>query len=289
MIPSMPGALAGMNARKERQKMRMERMDFACFSATFRTRDLARALGRRLARKLGLESPAGLDLTADSKRPERRYDCHDLVLLAAPVFGGRLPGPMEQRMQCLRGDGTPAVLMASFGNRAYDDALLELDALARARGFVPLAACAMVASHSLVPSCGKGRPDEEDERGLEQFADHLAAMIRQHAEDAPWSGEFVPPLPGSFPWKNYAPTPLPQSVSEACVLCGMCIRECPTRAIDRKDPAVVDAGRCICCMRCIKVCPVNCRKPDEKFIQAIASRIEPLCATRKDSEFFYAS
>ena len=52
---------------------------------------------------------------------------HDtLTFFCFPVYGGRIPKPMYDRMKIISGDKTPCVPVAVFGNRAVDDALLGL-------------------------------------------------------------------------------------------------------------------------------------------------------------------
>ena len=56
----------------------------------------------------------------------------DLVLFGVPVYGGRIPSPAVQTLRRMQGSRTPAVLVAAYGNREYDDALLELADIAAA-------------------------------------------------------------------------------------------------------------------------------------------------------------
>ncbi len=49
-----------------------------------------------------------------------------ISLLGAPVYGGRLPKVAVERLYRVRGNDTPAVLVVVYGNRAFEDALLEL-------------------------------------------------------------------------------------------------------------------------------------------------------------------
>ena len=77
---------------------------------------------------------------------------HDtLTFFCFPVYGGRIPKPMYDRMKIISGDKTPCVPVAVFGNRAVDDALLEMSELAEKCGFVTVAGCEMVAPHSIDP------------------------------------------------------------------------------------------------------------------------------------------
>lgn len=81
----------------------------------------------------------------------------DLVLFGVPVYGGRIPSPAVQTLRRMQGSRTPAVLVAAYGNREYDDALLELADIAAANGFIPFAAAALIAEHSIMHSVAAGR------------------------------------------------------------------------------------------------------------------------------------
>lgn len=101
---------------------------------------------------------------------------HDtLTFFCFPVYGGRIPKPMYDRMKIISGDKTPCVPVAVFGNRAVDDALLEMSELAEKCGFVTVAGCEMVAPHSIDPQFGAGRPDASDKAKLHEFLEKLKA------------------------------------------------------------------------------------------------------------------
>lgn len=94
----------------------------------------------------------------------------DLVLFGVPVYGGRIPSPAVQTLRRMQGSRTPAVLVAAYGNREYDDALLELADIAAANGFIPFAAAALIAEHSIMHSVAAGRPDAQDARKSKRSA-----------------------------------------------------------------------------------------------------------------------
>ena len=57
------------------------------------------------------------------------------LLVVMPVYGGRLPAIAVQRLREIRGNDSPAIAVVVYGNRAYDDALLELRDVLTANGF----------------------------------------------------------------------------------------------------------------------------------------------------------
>ncbi len=209
----------------------------------------------------------------------------ELVVFAAPVYGGRIPAAAARRFSHLKGNHTPAVVLAVFGNRDYDDALLEMQDIALAGGFVPVAAAAPVAQHSLMPRVAKGRPDEKDASLLAAFA----ARVQQYLRQASPQELTVPAVKGKRPYQAYPKIPFQPAASSACVKCGVCAQACPTGAISPANPAQTDASRCISCMRCVAVCPHGARGIN-KLLQGVAQAAFLLkYGARKEPEFFLAS
>ena len=52
------------------------------------------------------------------------------------------------RLREIRGEGTPAIVLAVYGNRSFGTAVAELASFVAERGFVPVAAGAFVGEHS---------------------------------------------------------------------------------------------------------------------------------------------
>ena len=95
-------------------------------------------------RELGKEVKE-VDLSApDFNGAEFKKD--DLVIVAAPAFGGRIPALMAERLKCTAGKGAAAVTAAVYGNRAYEDALVELNDALEEQGFEPFASVAALRS-----------------------------------------------------------------------------------------------------------------------------------------------
>ena len=88
----------------------------------------------------------------------------DLCIYAVPSFGGRAVPIATERMANIQGNGAKAILLCVYGNRAYEDTLVEmLDTLNR-QGFRCIAAVAALAEHSIMHQFATGRPDASDER-----------------------------------------------------------------------------------------------------------------------------
>lgn len=169
-------------------------------------------------------------------------------------------------------------MIAVYGNRAYDDALLELQDVASAMGFRVIAAIGAVAEHSIIRRYGKGRPDADDEQILRQFgADILSKAV---ANDCT-----LPQVPGHHPYKKGGSVPQPKG-RRGCNRCGVCAKQCPADAIPLSDPKTVDAAKCISCMRCVSVCPTGARSIGAVMNFLATQGLKKVCATRKENELF---
>ena len=97
-----------------------------------------------------------VDITVHSVAPELTNE--DVCVVAVPSFGGRVPGAAVERIRQLRGNGAKAVAVVVYGNRDFDDTMLELkNELENAR-FAVAAGVAAVAEHSIMHQFGAGVP-----------------------------------------------------------------------------------------------------------------------------------
>ena len=224
-----------------------------------------------------------LDLTdAVSSRPDYTFTEHELVIVGVPVYGGRVPETARERLQKIHGKRTPAVLIVTYGNRAYEDALLELSDILKEQGFIPAAAAAVVTEHNIAHIYGAGRPDEKDKKEMTAFAE----AVREKLKSTAGSTKLLElSIRGKRPYRPYGTLPLKISVSSACEGCGTCIRKCPVQAISRTDAKVTDESACITCMRCIAVCPKHARRLGTLMTLAIRQKLKKVCTDRKDAEF----
>ena len=113
---------------------------------------------------------------------QRSFAPSDVVIAAGPVYGGRLPGVMAERLSRVQGNGAWFISLAVYGNRAYEDALAELDDRMEQQGFSRLASAALVAQHSIVTQLAAGRPDEQDRREIAEFAGEILHKLKTLAE-----------------------------------------------------------------------------------------------------------
>lgn len=75
-----------------------------------------------------------------------------LVLVAMPCFGGVAPQLALDRFARIKGNGATCVLVAVYGNRAYENTLVQMQDTAQTAGFRVIAAVSAVAEHSIITS-----------------------------------------------------------------------------------------------------------------------------------------
>ncbi len=259
--------------------MNITKLSVVFFSATGRTHKAAEAFVK------ALPLPAQwLDVTSRPAQEEpASFGPDELVVFAAPVYGGRIPAAAAQRFAGMQGSHTPAVLLAVFGNRDYDDALLEMQDIALGKGFVPFACAAPVAEHSLMPGIAVGRPDGQDAQKLADFAQQIWQALQQVASAQALS---IPAVKGNRPYRGYPSIPFKPEASKACVQCGLCARSCPVGAIALEHPNQTDKTRCISCMRCVSVCPHGARDVNKLLLAAAGKVFALKFGARKEPEFF---
>lgn len=213
---------------------------------------------------------------ADIQLPNIQED--DLAVIAMPVYAGRVPALAVERLRMVKAHGARCVVVAVFGNRAYDDALLEMQNVASEIGFRVIAAVAAVAEHSIIRKYGKGRPDADDEQTLQNFG----ADIMRKAENDDCT---IPKLPGNRPYKKGGKVPQPKG-RRGCNGCGLCAKHCPADAIPFTAPKTVDAAKCISCMKCVSVCPTGARGIGVIMNFLATQGLKKVCATRKENELY---
>lgn len=203
----------------------------------------------------------------------------DLALIALPVFGGRLPALAGQRLSQVQGNGARCALLCVYGNRDYDDALVELEDLAKECGFQVVAAMTAIAEHSIVRQVATSRPDPQDLQQLEAFSRQILEKFRSGDKN-------LPTLPGNRPYKKGGSAGLIPKPDSSCTGCGLCARQCPAGAISPEDVHRVDPALCFSCMRCISVCPTSARKIGGPKVSLLNVALKKMCASRRECELF---
>nr|WP_317413175.1 EFR1 family ferrodoxin [uncultured Solibaculum sp.] len=203
----------------------------------------------------------------------------DIGIFSAPCYGGRIPETAVERLSHVHGEDTPAIVCVTFGNRAFEDALLELADCAEANGFQVIAGCAVATEHNIMHIFGQGRPDVLDKEEIHRFSLESAQKIKDGKRNRPT-------LPGNYPYKGRHSAKMPILVDKkTCTSCGLCAQKCPVKAIS-EDGRQVDEKICINCMRCIQICPNKSRSIPEELVTALVERLRAACQERKANGFY---
>lgn len=268
-----------MGNKQEQNTPGAGRVTAIYFSPTRTTAKIAETVAAEMAAALGLEK-AAVDLTLPaSRKPLPPFGRNDLAVLGLPVYGGRIPAFLEPLLDSLAGDKTPAVAIALYGNRDYEDALLEMTDILTAKDFVPVGAGAFIGEHSLTGAVGRGRPDPADLSIAEGFAKKIAAKLQSGEKTAV-------SVKGNRPYKERADgAPYTPHTTEECMDCKLCARRCPMGIISLADPKIVAEG-CIHCGACVKGCPAKAKYFDHPMYEKIKDMLETNCAAPKTPELF---
>lgn len=248
--------------------MNIHRIWAMYWSATGTTEKIARAVGGAMAEKLG----APLEVW-DFTRPAGRqgqpdFQETDAVVFGTPTYAGRVPNVLLKYLDTLAGHGAAAVPVVTYGNRDFDDALIELRDILAGHGFRPFAAGAFVGEHSFSRVLGAGRPDADDlalARSLgEAAAERLAAggaltPVAVDGTPKPYRGYYQPRDRKGEPVNILKVRP---KTSDACNQCGVCAAVCPMGSISPED-ATQYIGICIKCGACVKKCPKGAKYYDD--------------------------
>ncbi|KPU45524.1 ferredoxin [Oxobacter pfennigii] len=251
------------------------------FSATDTTAKVLKGIAQ------GMGSQAKIyDITLPSGREkEISFDKNDLVIVGAPVYAGRIPAFITEYFSKVKGNNTAAVFIALYGNRDYDDALLELKDTFEKNGFVSVAAGAFIGEHSISRKIAYNRPDEEDIK----IANNFGAGIMEKLE-AVSDLSNIPAIgvKGNYPYRELHPMiPIKPDTNDDCIYCGICSESCPMAAISFDDPKEIDDTKCIRCNSCVKKCPQNAKEfNNEEMKKRAEVMIANLGHIRKEPELF---
>lgn len=250
------------------------------FSPTHTSAKIAHAI----VEGMGAVSYSESDLTYETPMSEEPVE-NELTIVAVPVYGGRVADTAVERLQKFVGKDSPVVPVVVYGNRDYEDALLELSGLLAQQGFTLLAAAAFVGEHSFSSSqypIAAGRPDQKDHDEAFLFGQHILEKLESYP-----SLKALPPLrvKGNRPYKEKkagAPA-APLVDTSLCNMCGHCIDVCPVEAISiQNNEMYSDPTRCIKCCACVKECPEEARTFPNPFAEYLYKNF----STRKAPEMF---
>ncbi len=242
------------------------------------------------------------------KAREKKYafDENDIVIFGTPVIAGRVPNVLLKFLDTIEGGGAMAVPVVAYGNRNFDDALIELRNILESRGFHTVAAAAFIGEHSFSTTLASGRPDGEDMKTAERFAALAAEKILGIIKDAggdpaaiaealrkagPVAVDGQEPLRGYYQPRDRKGNHInilkvkPKLDREKCDGCGICVQVCPMGSIKEEDPGIV-SGICIKCCGCVKKCPKGALYFDDPGYLYHKEELEAQYTERKEPALF---
>lgn len=264
------------------------------FSGTGTTKKVVTCVAKAIAEALNAPYQEYSFNLPKAREEELCFTPGDLVVLGTPVYAGRVPNLLLPYLrEKVRGNGALAVPISLFGNRNYDDGLMELRNLLQADGFHTVAGGAFVGEHSFSTVLGAGRPDEQDMALAQELARRTAEKVKEltQAPAQPVHVGGCDPIRPYYTPRDRHGNPInilkvkPKTDLDKCTNCGLCARLCPMGSI---DPAHVSnvTGVCIKCCACVKLCPTGAKYYDDEGYLYHQHELEDVYARRAESEIF---
>ena len=267
------------------------------FSGTGTTEKTVTTIAKEIGQKKDL-SVKVLDFTKPKMREnEIAFTEKDIVVFGMPVIAGRVPNLMLKFLNNkIHGGGAIGVPVVLYGNRNFDDGLIELRDILEEDGFKTVAAGAFVGEHSFSNVLGKNRPDADDLKLAETLGDNVAKI----ATTLEQGGEVSSPVqvPGvEKPYREYYKPRdrhgnhidirkvKPKTDKEKCVNCKLCVNICPLGSIDFDDVSNIN-GICMKCCGCVKKCPQGAKYFDDPGYIYHKEELEAMYQRYGESQIF---
>ena len=216
------------------------------------------------------------------------FSSDDLVIIGMPTYAGRFPRLLHSYLAKITANNTLGIFITTYGNRDYEDALLEQYDIFTAKGFLGLGAATFITEHSSTSKLATGRPDAEDLKTASYFGCEIIKRLKTINSVSDLNSLT---LPGKIPYveKNIPPMPFAPATNEKCVTCGICAKHCPTSAIDFSDCRTINISKCIKCNSCVKRCPLNAKAiTSEPYKNMQNMLITNFAHNKKEPEIFLA-
>ena len=267
------------------------------FSGTGTTEKVTTNIAKTMAQALNADYRTFSFNLPKAREDELTFTSEDLVVLGTPVYAGRVPNLLLPYLQeKVKGNGTLGIPVVLYGNRNFDDGLMELKNVMVANGFHPVAAAAVVGEHAFSRILGAGRPDAKDMALVAELAEKAIEKV-QALDAAPAEAVAVAgcdPIRPYYTPRDRHGEPIrdflkakPETDADKCVKCGLCARLCPMGSIDPADFSNV-VGKCIKCCACVKKCPMGAKYfSHEGYLYHQHELEDQFAGRRAPTEIFY--
>lgn len=263
------------------------------FSPTGTTEKIVTGIAEKIAANYGGEIAVNnIDFTLPEARKKTfSFDKDTIVIAGIPVYAGRVPNLLLKFLNSISGNGATAVAVVLYGNRDYDDALIELKDILDLNGFNVIAGGAFIGEHSFSTTLGANRPDEQDMAAVTDFAAKIYDKTKAPGGNAgvvvkgnkPYREYYRPRDQNGNPVNILKVTP---KTNSDCIDCKLCSEICPMGSIDADDVSKI-TGICIKCCACVKKCPVGAKYfDDENYLRHKHELEVAYTGTRREPECF---
>lgn len=262
------------------------------FTGTGNTQKTVRTVAKAACEVLGCPCEE-YDFSLPAARDrELSFSDGDLVVFGTPVYAGRVPNVLLPFLsKQIKGNGALAIPVVTYGNRNFDDGLMELRNLMIANGLTPIAAGAFVGEHSFSTTLGANRPDEDDLSMARELGEQAADKVVSGQIALPVAVEGEDPIRPYYTPRDRNANPInilkvkPKTDPDKCINCGLCARICTMGSINPQDVTSV-TGICIKCCACVKRCPKGAKYYDDEGYLYHQHELEEIYARRGESKIF---
>ena len=269
-----------------------KKINMMYFSATGTTRKIVSGIAKNISENIGRNVTINeIDFTMPVARKKPvQFTEEDVVIIGVPVYAGRVPNVLLKYLNSIVGSNTLAIPVVVYGNRNYDDALIELTDIFKLNGFNIIAGGAFIGEHSFSKTLAKNRPDEKDMDIACGFANQIYNKITTQDKTQ------VVIVKGNNPYRKYYKPVTKEGITvdirrvtprtnSNCNDCKICASICPMGSIDFEDVSKLN-GICVKCGACIKKCPTNAKYYDDADYLRHKFELENQFAYRREPELF---
>ena len=262
------------------------------FSATDTTKKVVSGIAKKISENIEREITINnIDFTLPGVRIiPVSFSEEDVVIIGVPVYAGRVPNVLLKYLNSITGNGALAIPVVVYGNRNYDDALIELKDILEFNGFKVIAGGAFIGEHSFSLTLAKNRPDDKDMSIVNGFANQIFTKITTQEKfqtvivngNQPYRKHYMPRNKDGSPVDIRKVAP---KTNSNCIDCKLCVNICPMGSIDAENVSRLN-GICIKCGACVKKCPTQAKYYDDKDYLRHKQELEIDFSYRSEPQLF---